>query len=87
MAGTAARRAGALYGILDQHLEGRNFVAGDVLTMGDIPLAATLYRYFTLEIERPALANVEAYYRRISERAAYAEHVKISYEDMRVTEG
>ena len=85
--GNAAERSGALYRILDAHLESRAFVAGDGLTMGDIPVGATLYRYFTLEIERPSLPNVEAYYARLSSRPAYAEHVEIPYDHMRITEG
>ncbi len=72
---------------LDRHLEGQSFVAADHLTMGDIPVGATLYRYFTLEIERPSLPNVEAYYARLEARPAYSEHVMIPYDDMRVTEG
>lgn len=78
---------GQLMQTLDRHLEGQSFVAADHLTMGDIPVGATLYRYFTLEIERPSLPNVEAYYARLEARPAYSEHVMIPYDDMRVTEG
>ena len=51
--------------------------------MGDIPAGAQLYRYFTLEIERPALPNVEAWYGRLTERPAYREHVMVPYDDLR----
>jgi len=83
----AAKRAGWHYEKLEEHLEGRDFICGDSLTMGDIPLGATLYRYFTLEIERPDLPNIEAWYARLQERAAYRDGVMISYEGLRATEG
>ena len=35
------------------------------------------------EIERPHLPNLERYYVHLQERAAYREHVMISFEDMR----
>jgi glutathione S-transferase len=80
----AAVELGAAYGVLDRQLQGRKFVAGDRLTMGDIPVGATCYRYFTLPVTRPALPNLEAWYRRLQERPAYRQHVMVSYEDLRV---
>ena len=82
----ANQRTGERYRIMDSVLAQRDFMAGDRLTMGDIPLGATLYRYFTLEIERPSLPHLEAYYARLQDRAAYREHVMVSYEDLRVTD-
>ncbi len=72
-------RAGELYALLDRRLEGRHFVAGDHLTLGDIPAGAITYRYMTLDIERPRLPNVEAWYRRLTERPAYRKHVMIPF--------
>lgn len=83
----SAKRAGWHYEKLEEHLAGRDFICGDRLTIGDIPLGATLYRYFTLEIERPDLPNIEAWYARLQERAAYRDGIMISYEGLRVTEG
>jgi hypothetical protein len=37
---------------------------------------AAMYRYFTMEIERPQLSNVEAWYRRLQERPPYREDVQ-----------
>ena len=70
----AARTVGEKFGILDRHLEGRQFVVGDGLTMGDIPMGAWAFKYFTLPIERPSLPNVEAWYARLCERAPYRAH-------------
>ena len=43
--------------------------------MGDIPLGCVVYRYFNVDVDRPALHNVEAWYQRLSERPAYRDHV------------
>ena len=72
-----------LMALLDRHLAGRPFLAGDFFTMGDIPAGAQLYRYFTLEIERPALPNVQAWYERLKERPAYRDHDMVPYDDLR----
>ena len=74
-----AQQCAALIRQLDAHLAGQPYLAGDTLTMGDIPLATLFYRYYTLDIERPSAPAVEAYYQRISERPAYRYHVMIPY--------
>ena len=43
----------AQYQILDEHLADNAYLAGDTLTMGDIPMGTVTYRYMTLDIERP----------------------------------
>jgi glutathione S-transferase len=75
-------RSAILFRMLDRHLEGRPFVAGDMLTIGDIATGAQLYRYFELEIDRPDLPNVEAWYARLKDRTAYREHVMVPFEDL-----
>lgn len=61
--------------ILDAHLADRPYVCGDDFTMGDIPLGCVAYRYFSVEVERPALPHVEAWYQRLAQRPAYQNHV------------
>ena len=61
--------------ILDAHLADRPYVCGDSFTMGDIPLGCVAYRYFNVDVDRPALPNVEAWYQRLAERAPYRDHV------------
>lgn len=75
---------GALLKILDGHLAGRPYVAGAAFTMGDIATGVQLYRYFTLDIERPKLPNLEAWYERLKQRPAFCEHVMVSYDELRV---
>jgi len=65
--------------IVERQLENTSFLAGDQLTVGDIPLGAYVYRYFNLDIERPSLPNVEAWYARLRDRPAYQKHVMIPF--------
>jgi glutathione S-transferase len=64
-------------------LADRPFVTGDHVSLADIPAGTSLYRYFELDIERPALPNVEAWYRRLQERPAYREHVTVPFDELR----
>ena len=65
--------------LLDDHLEGRAYVAGDSLSVGDVTLGPLIYRWLTLDIDRPALRNLEAWHGRLMERPAYREHVAVPY--------
>ena len=69
--------------LLDRILADQPFLGGETLTLADIPAGATLYRYFNLDIARPSVPNVEAWYKRLQERAAYRDHVMIPFDDMR----
>lgn len=70
---------GRLYQLLDKHLADRLYVAGEALTMGDVSLGAMTYRYMTLDIDRPAIAHVDAWYQRLCDRAPYRKHVMIPF--------
>jgi glutathione S-transferase len=70
------------YRLLDRHLAGRPFLAGEQFSMADIPAGTTLYRYFEMEIERPVLPQVEAWYARLKNRPAYRRHVMIPFDDL-----
>ena len=63
--------------ILDTHLAGRDYVAGPAFTMADIPLGATAYRWFGLDIERPPMPDLEAWYERLCARAPYRANVML----------
>jgi glutathione S-transferase len=64
---------------LETKLEQTDYMVGNTLTMADIPISALLYRYFMMEIERPSLPAVEAYYQRLTARPAYQKHVMIPF--------
>jgi glutathione S-transferase len=57
--------------ILDAHLADRDYVTGPVFTMADIPLGVTAYRWFNLDIKRPPMPNLEAWYERLRTRDPY----------------
>ena len=75
----SARATNDVLEVLDAELADRAFVAGDTLTVGDVALGPTVYRWLNLEIERSALANLEAWHDRLSKRPAYREHVMVSF--------
>lgn len=68
------KKLAANFGIVDKQLSGSDYLAGSAFTMADIPMAVAAYRWFNLPLERPAMANVERWYRRICERPAFRQH-------------
>ncbi|HEY2177379.1 MAG TPA: glutathione S-transferase family protein [Caulobacteraceae bacterium] len=76
-------RAYRAFADLGQALGKQPFLSGSNLTMGDIPTGAMLYRYFTLEIDRPRLPRLEAWYERMCERESYRQGVMIPYDDLK----
>ena len=69
----------ALLPILDEWLSGHRFVAGDDLTMGDLPLGTFAYRYYHVDIQRPEFPHISSWYDRLCQRPAYRHHVMIPF--------
>jgi len=69
------QKAGELATIVDTQLADRPFVAGETLTMGDIPLGCHLQIWFRLDIARPAVPRLQAWFERLCARPAYAKIV------------
>ncbi len=65
--------------ILEARLAQHQYLAGDALTMADIPYGSLAYRYYNLEIQRPELPFMTAWYERLCERPAYRENVMFSF--------
>jgi len=61
--------------ILDAQLAKTAYVAGDTLSMGDIPVALMTYRFRRLVADRPGLDNLERWFTGIEQRPAFKEHV------------
>ena len=61
--------------VLEQGLEGKDYVAGKTFTMGDIIIGVNLYRWRALPITRPTLPRIEAYYARLAARPAFQKHI------------
>jgi len=79
----AIAKSGALFKKLEDALTSRDFLGGEQLGLADIPAGTHLYRYFGLDIDRPALPNVESWYARLQERDAYRQAVMLPFDDMR----
>lgn len=69
--------------LLDRILADRPFLGGDAPSLADIPAGTHLYRYFELDIDRPATPNVEAWYGRLRQRPAYREAVMVPFSEMK----
>jgi glutathione S-transferase len=71
------------FGLLDRILQARPFLAGDRLSLADIPVGTSLYRYFELDIARPDLPNVSTWYECLRQRPSYREHVMLPFGELR----
>jgi glutathione S-transferase len=69
--------------LLDGVLARRPYLAGEALTLADIPAGAALFRYFNLEIERPATPHVAAWYERLRDRPAYRRRVMVAFDELK----
>lgn len=70
--------------IAERQLARNVFLAGDDLTLADIQFGHVLYRYFDIAIARPPRPALRRYYDALTQRPAFAEHVMVSYDELRV---
>jgi glutathione S-transferase len=61
--------------VLDRHLSRQHYVAGDCLTLADIAMGNSAYRWFAFPITRPDLPALRAWYDRIAERPGFQTHI------------
>lgn len=69
--------------LLNSQLHNKPFLCGNSLSLADIAVGTTLYRYFELDIERPNTPHVKAWYNRLRQRPAYSMNVMIPFDSMR----
>jgi glutathione S-transferase len=69
-------KSGQLAAILDAALADKLYVAGQ-FSMGDIPIGCEVQRWMRLPLERPKVANVEAWFERLCARPAFKKIVDI----------
>ncbi len=81
IAGALAKTIAALR-IADASLAERDYLAGDSLSYADIAAGVALYRWFTMDIDRPAMPGVENWYLRLQQRPAFRKAVMVSYEEL-----
>jgi len=72
-----SNKTGEVLARLDTALAGRNFIAGDRFTMGDIAFGPIAYLVNNVSFDRPKLANFDAWYARISGRPAFGKVVAL----------
>jgi len=63
--------------ILDRALAGQPWLSGDSFGIGDIPMGAYVHSWYTLDIPRPDLPHVAAWYDRLKARPGFAGQVMI----------
>lgn len=79
---SAIDRTNKDFELLDGQMAGRGYLLGEDLTLADIPAATTLYRYYEMDISRPSLPNIEAWYARLQDRQAYRDHVMVPFDSL-----
>jgi len=70
-----AEKTGQQFQVLEQGLDGKDYVAGKSFTMGDIIVGVYVYRWYGLDVKHPTLPRVEAYYARLRQRPAFQKHI------------
>jgi glutathione S-transferase len=75
-------RCAEYFGLLDKKLAGRKFLLGDRISLADIPIGTNLYRYFELDLERPDLPRLTAWYERLQQRPAFREHIMLPFGEL-----
>ena len=79
----AARRCAQHFELLDAHLQRQPYLAGDYFSVGDIPCAVCLYRYFEMGFEVAQPPAVMQWYQRLANRSAYRDAVMTPFEELR----
>ncbi len=80
---TALDRFEARLDVLEAQLMRHAHVAGPDFTLADIVVGHVLYRWFDIDVPRRPRPAARAYYARLSERPAFAEHVMVPYDTLR----
>ena len=70
-----ARELAKIMQVVEVTLADRPYLMGTDFTLADIPLGIVTYRWFVLDIERPPMPNIEAWYDRLSSRPAFREWI------------
>jgi glutathione S-transferase len=71
---TSRKAMAANLAIVDAELAKHEYVAGHTFSVADIPMGVAAFRWYNMEIERPAYPNLDAWYARLCARPAFREH-------------
>lgn len=72
--------------IAEARLSTYPYLAGEYFTIADIQFGHCLFRYFDIDIARPGHPHLQQYYDGLTARPPYAEHVMVSYAELRQTD-
>lgn len=67
---------------MEAQLGGQDYLCG-AFTLADIVIGHILFRWFTIDVPRRPRPVVEVYYRRLTDRPAFREHVMVAYDVLR----
>ena len=70
---------------IDSRIGDGPWMAGEDFTFADLWVGHLLYRYNVLNFDKAHTPNLDAYYQRLTGRPAFAEHVMVSFESLRIT--
>ena len=65
------------YQMMEDRLDGRDYIAGDTFTMGDIALMPRVHQWLNLDIEIPGFPNIRAWYDRLKARPTWDQIFKL----------
>ncbi|MBA4783842.1 MAG: glutathione S-transferase family protein [Rhizobiales bacterium] len=68
----------------ERQLTERPYLAGQDFTLADIQFGHCLFRYFDIDIKRPERPNLKRYYETLKKRPAFAAHVMVCYDELRI---
>jgi glutathione S-transferase len=69
-----------LLALVDEHLSRQPFMAGQHLTMADVPIACEVHRWFALPRARPERPHIERWFTQILARPATSGVLDITLE-------
>ena len=70
----ALRQAGTAWEMLDARLQRQPYVAGATLTVADMAFGPHVHRWLNLPVARADAPALQAWYRRLQQRAPYVRH-------------
>lgn len=61
--------------IVDHHLDGSRYLAGDEFSLADICVGIFAHRWLVYPVKRPSSPHLKAWYERLTERSGFAAHI------------
>jgi len=71
----SAKEVSTQLGLLDQHLSGKKWLAGDALSLAECSLGPVVHRCLGFDIDRPGYAHLEDWQKRLLDNPAFASAV------------